>query len=329
MKKPLVVLTVVLLVLVAFFLLWKNKGITEPQIANEVKEGPKITSVKEELSKGVESAQNSVTGVPPEGTNIQNMTPEERIKQAYEYEINYYGIVLDQDGETIPNANVFLKIDDQYFGKGTILKQNTQADGSFSILGKKGAGIYVSVEKEGYNKVKGAQDGINSSKKITFFRSGNKTSPKKPEIFRLISKDALPKFITNKSRIKLPKNGEEKTYTIKGAEFGEVSLSLEQNKPEQSFRDWPWKFKIKIKDGGLLKRDNLTLLNGPKEGYRESLTIDMTKNRLDSDPWQKAHIQSYFIKLKDETYGIFDIQLFAETGLAIITTQVNEVNALN
>jgi len=333
MKKSLGLLVVIVGIIVALFFLMADKH--EPPVQTLAQSDEDSDSIAPD--EFIESQGNDqittqqVQGlVKPAGApNRAAISPEERIRRLYETEISFWGKVTDQDGLPVKNARVFVRVDDEHFGSGSTDELATDSDGRFSITWVKGAGIYISVSKDGYKEVNDAPDGINSSKTITYIQPTEKTSPLKPEVFRLISKETLPHLITNESRFKIAKSGQIQIYEVKGSS-AEILLSLDQDKDaSQSVREWPWEFEMEGKDGGLLERENNSDYFAPENGYRELVTIDMTDSKPVDIPWQKAHFQSYFMKLPDDKYGILDIRLFAETGFIIINTKVNPAGAKN
>ena len=225
---------------------------------------------------------------------------------------------MDQEGQPISDARVFIRIDNEYFGPGSTSEVFSNQEGLFSVTGAKGAGLYVSASKAGY------LEQTSSSKKMSFVSAPQMTSSSNPEKLILVRINDLPEMLIQEAKIKLPKNGGIKNYEIQGL-GAEILFSLKQNKTESDMiRGWPWQFSIKMVAGGFLERKKSSNQIAPEKGYRETVSVDMTQDS-GGVQWQKVHFQSYFINVlgQSEKYGIMDIKLFAETGLLMVETRVN------
>jgi hypothetical protein len=67
--------------------------------------------------------------------------------------ISFFGRVVDNTGSAIAGASIYYSAADRYFGDSSKYQGVSDAAGRFSISGIKGAGLYVEVSKEGYDRI--------------------------------------------------------------------------------------------------------------------------------------------------------------------------------
>jgi len=87
-----------------------------------------------------------------ENRELRDLSHKERVELVFGSNIDFYGKVLDQQGEPVEGAKIKIAAADGYWKNGTDFFRTSDANGLFSIKGIKGAGIYVSVEKSGYHR---------------------------------------------------------------------------------------------------------------------------------------------------------------------------------
>jgi hypothetical protein len=127
---------------------------------------------------------------------------QQAIEKAYSSPIDFWGKVVDEDGRPIPGVTVTFTIDDFSSAFQDDKPQTTalsDANGLFSLTGKKGVGLQVSVSKSGYYST-GDRSGADlnylskaSENRTSFFRGGTKEpfpTRSQPTIFVLAKRGA-------------------------------------------------------------------------------------------------------------------------------------------
>src|SRR5438105_5817495 len=120
--------------------------------------------------------------------------------------ISFFGRVVDNTGSAIGGASIYYSAADRYFGDSSKYQGVSDADGRFSISGIKGAGLYVEVSKEGYDRI--PNDSYGS---FGYGMPSGRQPPSKddPAVFVLRKKGPTESLVVVSSRqYQVPKTGE-------------------------------------------------------------------------------------------------------------------------
>jgi hypothetical protein len=243
-------------------------------------------------------------------------------RKGYETPMDFYGLVLDQNGVSVPAASVRISWN-EYDGENEVVTMSSNDEGRFSFLGRRGLHLRVNVEKKGYYQIF-TEDG--SKQNLDFFVPGgepdNDGNPNNPAIFRLMKKGEGVELITSEFRNKLPSSGEAKIDLLTGrvSPNGQLELSIERLGQERHF---PWTAKATIKGGGFVKAKGQFMHEAPEDGYAEELNWSFP---LQENGRAESYIikEDYYVKFGSPAkYGRIMIYLKVHSSHLLLESWVN------
>jgi hypothetical protein len=227
--------------------------------------------------------------------------------------INFYGLVVDQDNNPVPEVLINYDLGGKYLAPGSGQGQiNTDDKGKFNIDDGKGFNIYFrNMSKPGY-QYRFSDDGGSS---VPFYTINNsqwdKTSKKHPYIFKLWRVDRYPDVVVDGYNIR-PTHDQlhhtidflsfGKAIVKKGLVEGDIQITVDKNSTEKGF------IKIEAINGGLQECDELYPFLAPEEGYSPSLeySIPYRPHFKDFEDFERKY---YFKSRNGELYGYLAIRV--------------------
>jgi hypothetical protein len=253
---------------------------------------------------------------------VQNI----RADPAYDWKqpINFYGRVVDYyNGEPIVGAKVGFVWNDLSATGTSETQTETAADGSFSLVGKSGKRLSVSVGKEGYYAVKGE---VLRSFEYANPADGLFTAdPNKPVVYRLRKKGASADFPIN-----IPRDGTPVMLDVMQRRVGQTGqIRISENKPEHGAwrQATSWWFRMEIPDGGFAEENDEFPFEAPESGYQAVIQFDFQQGQTN---WATSLKKDFYIKFGNPPrYGRFQMQTDISYGGAIITYAINPDGSRN
>jgi uncharacterized repeat protein (TIGR03803 family) len=255
------------------------------------------------------------------------------ISNLWQKPIDFYGKIEDEGSNPIAGANVQFQWDDltaRDFTRTAVAKSD--AEGLFSLVGKRGATLSVSVSKEGYYT---PHDGQGSFR----YAMGNpdfSPDPQNPVIFHLHKKGQGVSLIQTKfppgMRIaQLHHDGTPVTLDLfNGTQVsegsGQLELQLWRDISDRNVRKFDWKLQLSILGGGLVPTDEEFAFEAPQGGYQPSIVISMPATNQD---WNDSFTARYYIQLPNGDYGRFDLNLSAYNGAFRAQSAINPTGSQN
>jgi len=196
---------------------------------------------------------------------------QEDPKWEWKVEISFYGRVLDQDNDPVPDAKVVVSWTD-LSNRGTSLRELvTDGRGDFSLSGVHGKHLLIrSIEKRGYEL---ATTNRNEFEYAAFFDENYYTpDAKNPVVFRMHKKlDAEPLIVVS-NKLRIPESGIVAVDLKSGRLDGEdVLIELPDNSDPTGKK---WRAKVRVPSGGVQVASNEFSVIAPESGYQPELTID-------------------------------------------------------
>lgn len=316
MKKllPYVVICILIALLVIIILSFNGNESLQPEA--EPKAQPDNVAEAHQKSESQD--------IEPESSDIEALVPgsPEWWREGYKTPMDFYGLVLDQEGNPVSAANIRISWNEGD-GDNEVVTTTSNDSGRFSFLGHHGLNLRVDVKKEGYYQVF-TDDG--SKQNLDFFVPGgepdNDGNPNDPTIFRLKKKGEGVELIQSEYSGKLPQSGEANIDLLTGrlSLHGQLELSLERLSQERHF---PWKAKLAIKDGGFVKADDQFMHEAPEAGYVKELNWSFP---LQENGRAESYIikENYYVKFgSPEKYGRIMIYLKAHSSHLSLEAWVN------
>ncbi len=319
MRPRFVISLLVLLILVlaiAFWLRPKHSAAVAPPAQETVQ------PANQTASNG-NSASQSVSPTPPpiQQANQQTIvthkteTPEQARQEieSANAPIEFYGKVIDQDSNPVPDAKVDIGIRHwtmpdpaiQLAGSDTIhLDQTSDANGRFEFHGATGDGFGVGITKDGY-ELKPNRYGFGPT-------AGSYENPVIVKMWKLGEKAQLvsgSKFwgINPDGRVYTIDFLQQKKTEGENAQ-GDIKISIVRPTQIQPRTKFDWSFSIEAVNGGLIETDDGFMYLAPESGYQPSYQITMIATNAD---W-KGELDGlqFYLKSRDgQVYGRFTFDL--------------------
>ncbi len=263
------------------------------------------------------SPNPSVAPTPPATQGDEAVLREERVKtvqSVFAAPISFYGKVLDQNGNPVPEAHIEYSAIDKFWADGSRYQGTSDDNGNFSISDIKGAGLLVTVGKNGYDSINGK-----SSQAFGYGMppdSSRKSPPTKdtPSIFVLRKKVIGEPLFTVARTFRIPRNGSPVEINLKTAISvpagqGDLVIACWTNDQEQDAnRHYDWQCRFSVPGGGLVQSQDETDYQAPIEGYQPSVEISMPHN---AENWRSDVSGEYYLKLANGTYARAKINMIA------------------
>lgn len=305
-RKLLLALALLLLVLVGW-MVWK--GNAPPDVVDTPKSRP--TRSEQPAPGNSEKNQPQTRPESPEEVEFSDLPKEKQFGIVFGASIKFYGKVIDQEGVPVEGAKVKIGAADRFWTGGTDYFRESNAEGLFSIQEIKGAGIYVSTEKEGYYRTEKSKGRFGYG-----MPSGQKPhdDPVDPAIFVLQKQGEceplihwrIPKSTYGRSWVKVP-NGRSVSVDLKSGNIGRntphsilISQSNSRAEPENTRNPYDWNFEVKVPGGGIQLKNGKFNFQAPENGYVETFSKAFSK---EAEDWADSFIKEYFIRFADGTYA--------------------------
>jgi hypothetical protein len=255
----------------------------------------------------------------------------EKWDAAFGTPIDFWGKVVDQNGEPISGAHIEITLQDDPSwnperSNNTKHTRTSDFNGYFKLLGKKGASLYVKASKEGYSNVKGKKGQGNLSAKRVYYASKKARAryqpPTKtnPTVLILRKKNPIANLEHYKRSLNLTKDGRAHVVNLGGQDEGiEVEVRCWSSVPVPfTYDKYDWHAEIRITGGQLKPITEIAPIEAPIDGYQASYMIDMNKN-LGPNEWSAANYKpkDFWVKLDDGSY--------AKATIRIITGRKHQV----
>ena len=228
--------------------------------------------------------------------------------------IRFYGLVLDQDNNPIPDVKVTLSIrttKEPIPGRIMDLFDypvvTTDTQGRFAITDAKGALLSVkSLEKPGYEA---SEKSINRAH-YWYWRDPREVfhpDADKPEVFHMWKKTGAERLVRKGIAHPIPYNGTPTNFDLLSgtsvASGGDIRVTLVRNPQQITYgqRNYEWTLTIEALVGGLIESDDEQMYRAPADGYQTQLVVHMPANAAD---WTDEKSINLYLKLDDgKKYG--------------------------
>lgn len=331
-KQILVIAAVIVGLLVALYFASERKStiLLVKHAVQSTNEPPQSTASP--ASPSLDVWPTAIPSVP--GTNLTSQDKEKlgKIMSVFSASIAFYGKVVDESGRPVAGANVFYSAADRYFGKSTKYTGVSDINGLFSLRGAKGAGLYVEVSKEGYDRVANRSYGSFGYG----MPSGNAPpSEGDPALFLLRKRGDAEGLISVDRDVMIPKDGtpvEVSLSTGKPVEPGRGDVRIEcwannANLDPNLSQPYDWHCRISVPGGGMVQRIGEFNFEAPEDGYVTSEEIEMPHN---TQKWSKNFTEEYFLKLSGNRYARMKFRITSDRNqFASVTSYLNPSGSRN
>lgn len=291
------------------------------------------TTSGEKTDAGSNSSTKPATRKEAE-TNVMKPAIDPRFLSAWQATINFYGKVVDEKNNPVPEANVSFAWSELPTDDGERFA-NTKSDtnGLFSLFGKQGRSLSVSINKEGYYTSHGGHWGFNYALGPDMLTP----DPSNPVIFHL-RKMGQPQNLITKTfppgagqiwqlhHDGTPINLDLFNGTQTSPGSGQVKLEFWRDVSNRKANVFDWKLQISILGGGLAQTDEEFAFIAPETGYKPAIVIDMPAT---NEKWQTELKTKCYIEMPNGDYGEFELHLLAYNGVFTVHSAINPTGSRN
>lgn len=313
MNRKAAVFVAVALLLLVLVGLWRSQRFqfghadpasASPQSATAVISGP---PPEQESKRG-----EGIPELPGVKLTREDKSKIQKIVEVFSVPISFWGKVIDQNGNPVPKAAIHFSFADKYFKEGT--KRSALADdqGFFAIEDGKGAGVYVSVYKDGYYGTSQSSGSFGYGAPVGLPRPTRDN----PAIFVLHKMGEAEPMIKSMGTVRVPRDGTPVAITLRkerpvlvGREQGDLVIEVwtdDANKDDR--RRYDWRCRVTVPSGGLVERTDQLDFFAPAEGY----SSEFEHTALRTGPrWTNNLKREFFLKLPDGVFARLSFELAA------------------
>ena len=252
-------------------------------------------------------------------------------KKAWLTPIEFYGRVVDENGEAVSGAQINFSCNDLSQEGTSNYHAASDSSGGFSLKDVKGKLLVVRISREGYYTSKADNNSFEyGDSHITVVGRGN------PIVFHLRKKrESAPLVINDYPGFahiaQLKHDGTPVELDLfQGASVaagsGQLKLELQRDLSDKNAKQFDWKLQISVSGGGLISTDEEFPFEAAKGGYQSSIVFEMPATNQN---WQGQVNGKFYIQLPDGKYGRFELMFLAYNGVFTIHSAINPSGSRN
>lgn len=274
---------------------------------------PSVPHAKNETQTPATANQATPPPKPPPSTTFE--AQERAFITAFKTPIAFYGRVIDQHGEPVPEADVKLSANDNAFGgQPSEYTRKTDASGMFSITGIGGLTLAVEVFKPGYSVIPPVYGKTTSSGLFEYglSRGPYQSSKSAPTIFTLYKIGAVEPLVkVGEKNFRIARDGAPLSIALYQQGGHQVVLrcwNQELQRPTGQ-RQYDWRLEVSVPNGGLVARKDAFDFEAPDASYLPSDSVEMPTSL--GNQWRSFAERSYFIHFDDGTFARGNLRMRA------------------
>ena len=240
--------------------------------------------------------------------------------------INFYGIVFDENGRPVSDAQVSCQWTDTSLDGIKKAELSSNDDGLFQLENKIGYILSVRVSKEGFYSGKESGQSFNFAE--PWDRRFHSSDSARPVSFKLRQIGVAEPMIRRQSlrfsdddgdgRVMIDLLGQCKADSLSDADL-EIRMTHGPIIIVNGRREFDWEIEIKALDGGLKLYEEEFPFLAPEEGYSDTLRYGMEAK---ASGWKSDATMRFYFRLRGGTCwgrGEFRVSPFPEYGAAVVT----------
>ena len=264
----------------------------------------------------VSSPQDSPSSKKRPSATYEKMV--EQFRSDFRTPINFYGKVIDQGGNPVPDAEVKLSANDKADGRPSDYTRKTDEAGMFSITGAHGITLAVEVSKPGYRAIAPQHGKTTSSGLFDYGLSSHgvyQSSESAPTIFMLYKPGPTEPLVKiGEKNFRIARDGSPLSIALDGRNTHQVILrcwNTDLQRPEGQ-QKYDWRLEITVPNGGLVARNDAFDFEAPTDGYLPTDKIDMPASLpFGRGGWSGSAERSYFLRFADGVFARAKIEMHA------------------
>lgn len=334
-------LKVLIVLLAGVGILWwlvppKTKNATlespVPGLSNFRKRGDiKVAQASQNETMQTQAVSSARPNVPADVLEFVRRTRED---PTYEWRqpINFYGKVVEENGEAVSGATVDFKWNDLSPDGTSTVQSTSDSNGFFSLVNRTGKYLTVQVNKDGYYTSRRTPIGF----EYAYPEGKSIPDATRPIIFYLRKKGKGVNFVTSDYgmrtdfQVSIPRDGTPLNIDLMNRKTGSAGqMQVSQLKPEYVMwkQATAWSFRMEIPDGGFVEQNDEFPFEAPEIDYQRVVESKFAK---ENPGWAERIKRKYYIKFgTPPRYGRLEIETGISYGGAILTYAINPDGSRN
>jgi hypothetical protein len=262
-------------------------------------------------------------------------TAEEFSQQAlaaWQAPIEFYGKVVDENTNPIEGVSVLFQWDESATTDvAKTLTAESDSEGLFSLQGKHGRSLEVSVSKEGYYSSQKDKTGY------MYALTSEKFLPSKlnPVVFHLHKKGQGVDLITSQYGIRpdfpvlVPRDGNPVNVDLLQRKTGSGDLEISQVKPDSAHWNSAtnWSFQMSFPNGGFIETDDAFLFAAPETGYQPTIDFNFVEGGTN---WLTQFSKDFYIMFgQPPKYGWLHVDANMMQQTVVLKYAINPTGSQN
>jgi len=318
MKRKRIIIVLCFFAMVVALMLWLLKSSPKPASAT-ASQSPTVAAV-------AQGSPALAAPLPP--IEERRKAVVEQIQSVLATPITFYGKVIDQNGDPVPDAVVGYSALDKFMEPGAGYTGTSDENGTFSISGIKGARLSVNVRKKGYYFIDGKSNAAFAYATGADGYFKNPPVQGNPAIFVLHKMgDLVPLVQLSRRQVDVPKTGAPLSIDLTTGRIGGKDLTLESWTGAKELNRFDWSYRLSVSEGGLVERKGEFDFEAPADGYHPQIEVKMP---ADAPQWSSRLSKQYFAKLPGDRYARFSIRFYpgvkddgADRNFVVLESYVN------
>ena len=260
-------------------------------------------------SKAPREQGSSIRESQKHDSSVERM--KELIINDYNTPIDFWGKVIDGDGNPLADVRAEITVDEHAANKKYVTFSDDE--GMFELLGKKGARARIKVFRDGYAPTSDEIIGSRISARTIYYAPKSKPMPAyapptkdNPQTFVLRKKNPVANLAhVTKKRIYIDKAGATQKALLKteGKAIGLEVRCWSSCPVPFTYDRYDWRAEIEIVGGKLQAITEIEPVTAPTKGYQQVFKINMPKHA--DKTWKAANVRQkdFWVQFDDGTYA--------------------------
>jgi hypothetical protein len=252
-----------------------------------------------ESPKAVPSSPASSNGPVDSGLRGFPRVQDSVFYKDWQIPIRFYGKVVDERENPVPEANVHFSWTDTSPGGRSQTNIRSDTNGLFALSGVTGRGLLVDVSKTGYYSSR--RDKTDFDYSPNFSLDPHHPDPNSPVVFHLRRRGPGTALITSQYgvspelEVRAPRNGTTVHVDLlerKVGSYGQLDISQTQPEYLEAKNATAWSFRMAIPAGGFIEQNDEFPFEAPESGYEPVVAFQFNKGETN---WASTLKKSYYI----------------------------------
>ena len=236
---------------------------------------------------------------------------KDKIDKAWEWKmpINFYGKVLDQNGQPVADATVRMSWTNISKNGSSQIETRSDSHGNFALENQHGRSLLVNVTKTGfYNAQRQNQDSFDFA--AFWEKTYYQPNAKAPVIFHLRKQGVLGNLLTGELKKRVPPDGSPTDISLSQNQedsWARLAVKAWTNTEEYPPRLFDWRMELRVPGGDIQPCNDEFPFLAPEGKYSPAIEVNMPRT---VENWKRVVDQKYYIRYTNPLrYGLIQFRI--------------------